>query len=1161
MSNPADEKNQEGRKISETARKEEETLRFWEENKIFEKTLAKTRGKKPYVFYDGPPFATGLPHYGHTVPGTVKDIIPRYQTMKGRYVRRVWGWDCHGMPVENLIENELGFKGKKDIENYGIEKFNKAAKDSVFRYDKEWKAFIPRVGRWVDMENNYQTMDAEYTESIWWAFSELYKKGLIYKGYKSMLICPRDETTLSATEVADGYKDITDISVTAKFELVDEPGTYVLAWTTTPWTLPGNVALAVGEHITYIKARIPNDEAIYLIAKDRAEHVFKEGFTIQKEYKGGELVGKSYKPVFDYFINSNIENRDNGWKIYSGDFVTTESGTGVVHIAPAFGEDDMELGKKYSLPFVQHVSFDGHFTSEVKDFPGRLAKPKENPQETDIEIIKYLAGKGTLFSKEKIVHSYPHCWRCDTPLLNYATTSWFVKVTELKKKLLSENKKISWVPKHIKDGRFKNWLSGARDWSISRTRFWGAPFPVWECATCNERKVVSSLSELRKSAKVSGNTYFVMRHGQSETNVKRIVSYNRNAHHLTEKGKRDVVKTAKKLAKAGITKIYASDITRAKETAELVAETIGIPKEAIIYDARLREINTGKFNEMSVEEYHNFFANLQEKFTKRPPDGEHLIDVRKRALDFVYEMERTHKGETLLFVTHEYPGWMMMRGSNGETIAEMAAFKKTHDEYPELAQALSLKFAPIPHDDDYMVDFHRPYIDEIELGCKCGGDMKRIPDVFDCWFESGSMPFAQFAYPYKGKADFKKNFPAEFIAEGLDQTRGWFFTLLVIATGLFGKAPYKNVVVNGLVLAEDGRKMSKKLKNYPEPGAMINKYGADALRYYLVSSPVVRGEDLRFSETGLDDVYKKIILRLSNVLSFYELYKDTTAPHNKSKHILDRWVLSRLAQTHREVEKGLEAYEIDAAARPIGLFVDDLSTWYVRRSRERFKGLDTSDRKAVQATLRYILLELSKTIAPFMPFIAEEVYQSVHKKGDQKSVHLAAWPKGMRGDQALVKKMAAVRAIVSQALEARAKAGLKVRQPLASLMVGKGSIPKDEQLLTIIREEVNVKEILFAEGVAQPALDIHITPELKEEGKFRDILRQIQDARKDAGLTPSAKVGLLVDGGVGEKEIFEKYKSEFQRVAALSGIDFGKIEGGVLVKVDGSEFKVAFKER
>ncbi|MEK7477747.1 MAG: class I tRNA ligase family protein, partial [Patescibacteria group bacterium] len=485
---------------SEIALKEEAILKFWQENQIFEKTLAQTKDGPEFVFYDGPPFATGLPHYGHILAGTIKDVIPRYQTMKGRPVKRRWGWDCHGLPAENLVEAKLKLKSKQEIEDYGVALFNEEARAMVLEYVDDWKKIVPRLGRFVDMENDYRTMDSTYTETVMWIFKTLHDKGLIYEGYKSMQICPRCETTLSNFEVNQGYKDIPDISVTVKFELMDEPKKYVLAWTTTPWTLPGNVALAVNPEIDYVEVSGEVEGNIYVVAGARVKAVFGDNYKILKTFKGSELLGKSYKPAFDYYVNDeNIKNRENSWKIYGADFVTTEDGTGVVHIAPAFGEDDMKLGQKENLPFIQPVAMNGRFKPEVTDWAGEQVKPKDDPQKMDIEILKYLAAKEILFAKAKITHSYPHCWRCETPLLNYAASSWFVEVTKFKDELVANNQQINWVPAHIKEGRFGKWLLGARDWAISRSRFWGAPIPVWKCEECQKTRIVGAVADLKDS--------------------------------------------------------------------------------------------------------------------------------------------------------------------------------------------------------------------------------------------------------------------------------------------------------------------------------------------------------------------------------------------------------------------------------------------------------------------------------------------------------------------------------------------------------------------------------------------------------------------------------------------------------------------------------------
>ncbi|MEJ2267682.1 MAG: isoleucine--tRNA ligase, partial [Nanoarchaeota archaeon] len=650
---------------------EEKILKFWGKNKIFEKSVKKKSPLGDYVFYDGPPFATGTPHYGHIVASVIKDSVPRFWTMNGFRVERVWGWDCHGLPIENIVEKELGSQTKKDIEKIGVDKFNNLCQSKVLGYVNEWKKVIEKLGRWVDMKNAYKTMDLSFMESVWWIFKEIYDKNLVYEGYRSMHICPRCETTLSQSEVTEGYKNVKDLSAIAKFKLFDEENTFILAWTTTPWTLIGNVALAVGKDIDYVKVSFEKQN--YILAKARLEKLFEEkDYKIIEEFKGKDLVGKKYIPLFDYYSkDKDLKNAENGWKIYSANFVTTDEGTGIVHIAPAFGEDDMNLGQKKNLPFVQHVSMNGTIKKEAGEFAGLNVKPKDYIS-TDLEIIKYLGKKNLMFSKKKYEHSYPHCWRCDTPLLNYATSSWFVNVTKIKREMLKLAKEINWSPSHIKKGRWGNWLKGARDWSISRQRFWASVIPIWKCK-CGEIKVIGSVKELEK---LSGKKV-------------------RNLH-------------------------------------------------------------------------------------------KHIVDK---------------------------------------------------------------------------VTFNCP---------KCKSKMKRIPDVLDCWFESGSMPFAQLHYPFENKKKFENNFPAQFIGEGADQTRCWFYYLHILATAVKNLPAFKNVIVNGIVLAEDGKKMSKKLKNYPDPNLVIDKYGADSLRYYLLTSPVMLADSLNFSEKGVQEVLRKNIMILLNVVKFYE---------------------------------------------------------------------------------------------------------------------------------------------------------------------------------------------------------------------------------------------------------------------------------------------------
>ncbi len=1104
---------------SARALKEEEILKFWKENNIFKKTLGKDSPEGEFVFYDGPPFATGLPHYGHILPGTIKDVIPRYKTMQGFRVPRRWGWDCHGLPIENLIEKELGLESKKDIEKFGIAEFNERARESVLRYEKDWKEIIPRTGRWIDMENAYKTMDTSYTESVWWSFKALYDKDLIYQGFKSMHLCPRCETTLSNFEVNQGYKDITDISVYAKFELISSPGTFLIAWTTTPWTLPGNAALAVKPGGIYVKAK--KGEETLIVLKELAEKVLKADFEILEELPAEKLVGERYKMLFDYYQKEG--------QVYAADFVQAEEGTGIVHIAPAFGEEDYELSVKEKITFIQHVGTDGRFKLEVKDFAGLQVKPKDDHQKTDIEIIKYLAANNLLFAKEKIIHSYPHCWRCDTPLLNYASSSWFVKVTDIKKKLLENNAKVGWIPEDIKDGRFGKWLEGARDWSVSRSRYWGAPLPVWQNSDKAKSVVIDSLESLKKYTRKSGNEYLVMRHGASRGNQTDLVSYSKQADdHLTEGAKEDVKKSAEALKSEGIDLIVHSTFARTTETAEIVRDVLGLEKSSLTPDERLTEINPGIFDDKDWKDYHKTLSQCGEGwFTRRVEGGESFADVMERVGKFIYELEEKYKGKKILIVTHGAPAWLLyvvageyLPQKNSYCLPDLHASstKVFVEEFSRFnnAEVRHLDFAPLPHNRRFEIDLHRPYIDEVVLEIE-GEEYKRIPEVFDTWYDSGSVPFAS-----RAATDFR---PADFIAEGLDQTRGWFYTMAVLGSALFGEFPYKKVLVNGLVLAEDGKKMSKRLKNYPELDVVLDKYGADALRYYLLSSPAVRADDIAFSEKGLDEVMKKVLARLENVVSFYELYSSGEKVAEE-KHLLDQWIDARHEKLLEDVTHNLENYELDRAARSIGDFVDDLSTWYLRRSRTRPEALPK---------LREVLLNLAKVSAPFLPFMAEDMY--LRLKGEKESVHMEKWPRikgpgllgmimGNNKNEEILEKMEETRGIVSLALEARSKANIKVRQPLAKLEV-KGSLAAE--YLEVIKDELNVKEVISNPHLdSEIILDTNLTEELIEEGKMRDAVRAIQEWRKEKNLKPGEKAAYEVPEE--QKELFNKFAEEIKRI-------------------------------
>ena len=722
-------------------------IKFWREHKTFEKSLKIREKSKKAVFFDGPPFANGLPHYGHMMIGSLKDAFARYLTMKGHYVPRTAGWDCHGVPVENEIEKQHNIRGSADIEKIGVAQFNADCRASVFKYKHEWEGVVERLGRWVDFKNAYATLDNNYMESIWWVFKQIWDKDMVYLGYKPMHISTGLETPLSNFEASLNYKDVTDYSVTVKFELVNEPGTFILAWTTTPWTLPGNQALAIGKKIKYIK--VESDGQKYILAEDRLEAVFKDKpYTKLGHVTAKELIGQKYRPLFDYYADLD----KNFFQVLAGDFVTTESGTGIVHIAGGFGEDDYNLISEHGLQPIVHVEMNGNFKSEVTDFAGKYVKGQ------DQNVAKFLEQKGLFFSGENYRHSYPHCWRTDTPLLNYVTGSWFIRVTDVKDKMLANNKKINWQPEHIKEGRFGKWLEGARDWSISRSRYWGCPIPIWENEN-GDRICVGSIEELKK-------------------------------------------------------------------------------------------LTGGKL----------------------PVNEKGELDLHKPFIDGITFM------------------------------------------HPDFADS---------SDERYL--------------------MRRVPDVFDCWFESGSMPYAQLHYPFENKELFEKNFPADFIVEAIDQTRGWFYTLHVLSTILFDEPAAKNIVCTGHVNAADGEKLSKSKKNFPDPTLLFASKGVDAVRFYLYQSPVVIGEGVRFSEQFVDEFLKKFNLTIWNTYSFFVTYAniDGWTPEKlvspfKPKNDLDKWLLSELNLLIKEVTDEMGNYNVMKATRPMVEFIENLSNWYVRRSRRRF---------------------------------------------------------------------------------------------------------------------------------------------------------------------------------------------------------------------------------
>lgn len=1172
---------------SSIALREEAILNFWKENNTFKKSLEKDAPKGNYVFYDGPPFATGLPHYGHILGSTAKDVIGRYQTMQGFRVPRKWGWDCHGLPIENIVEKELGISGKKAIEEYGIDKFSEYARSKVLTYVSEWEKTVNRIGRWVDFENSYKTMDNSFIESVWWALSEMDNKSLIYEGVRVLAYCPRCETPIANSEIAmdNSYKDITDISVYVKFELEDEPGTYLLAWTTTPWTLPGNTAIAVNKDIEYVKVKCINKLPIvttsldsnppkgnilesenFIFAKDRFEVLSKlfdkdyANYKIVDTFLGQNLVGFSYKPVFDYYKDAEMPNKENIYKVWHADFVTADQGTGIAHEAPAFGEDDMNLAKENNIPFIRHVEPNGIFSKEVSDFEGLKAKPKEDHQATDVAIIKYLAHNGALFAKEKIIHSYPHCYRCETPLLYYALPSWFVNIQKVKSNLLKSAESMNWIPSHLKDGRFLHTMESAPDWTISRNRYWASPLPIWKS---KDGKIIfiKSFEDLKNNSKKSGNKYFVMRHGQATNNIGEIYLVDpEQKYPLTDLGKEKALKASKSF-KEKIDLVISSPFDRTKQTAHIFCEQTGFSLDQIVYDTRVREWKiSSKFDDKPRGPMHQYYdydyvKTPREKFS----DGESFAEVVKRAGEFIYDIDSKYSNKNIFIISHSGFGRALSFVTSGAQFADLPN-RSDITSMLENAEIRSFEFVPLPHNEDYELDFHRPYIDKVILEDKDGEEYNRIPEVIDCWFESGSMPFAQDHYPFERPNWKEENSPAGFVAEYIAQTRTWFYYTHAISTILFNQAPFQNVVTTGTVLAEDGQKMSKSKNNFPDPWILFDKFGVDSIRFYLMSCPVMKGEDFNFSEKGVQDITSKIITRLDNVVTFYELYRDKNlekdAQISKSENVLDLWIIARLNQLIDEVTNGMVMYDMSQATRPFDGFIEDLSTWYLRRSRESLK--DGS--KEAKETLYFVLKTISQLLAPFTPFIAEDIWRKFKSDTEVESVHLTEWPKNEKiitdKELQIISQMSRAREIVTLGLEARQKANIKVRQPLHELVVKDYGL--EEEYSEIIKDELNIKNISIDTSIENEVkLNTHITEELRIEGQYRELVRAIQDMRKKQGLMPSDVISLSIKTNEEGENIINTFKDELLKTVGAKEVKIEETEG-TEVKIDELIFRINF---
>lgn len=983
---------------------EKDIIKLWKEKDIIKKSYASNPDGEYFTFYDGPPTANGQPHVGHILTRAIKDIIPRYKSMRGYKVLRKAGWDTHGLPVELEVEKALGIKGKSDIEKLGVEEFIDKCKESVFKYVEMWREMSDKVAFWADMDDPYVTYHNNYIESIWWALKQMWDKGYVYKGHKVMPYCPRCGTSLSSHEVAQGYKDVKDITAFAKFKVVDEPNKYILAWTTTPWTLPSNVALAINKKFTYIE--VEQNGEIYILAKDLVK-ILKDEYTTIREFSGEELLGVKYEQLFPF-----VKPDGKAFEVIHGDYVTLSDGTGIVHIAPAYGEDDNIVAKQNNIATLHLVDTEGKFMPEVGEFAGMFVK------DADKYLIKYLEDNNKLYKAEKFTHSYPHCWRCDTPLLYYPKDSWFIKSTEYRDKLLENNDKINWYPDNIKSGRFGNFLENVIDWAISRDRYWGTPLPIWECE-CGHREMVGSIAQLK---------------------------------------------------------------------------------------------------EMS-------------------------------------------------------------------------------DDVPD------------------NIELHKPYIDNVHLNCPvCNKKMTRVHEVIDCWFDSGSMPFAQFHYPFENKELFENNFPAQFISEAIDQTRGWFYTLHNISTAVFGVPSFENCIVMGLVLDNKGQKMSKSKGNSINPNEILDAVGADATRWHFYSSsaPWV---SKRLSVKDVAESQRKFLLTFSNVYSFYVLYADidkfdpTRYENFKSDNIMDKWILSKLNSLVKNMANHLDNYQITPGAVELQKFVDELSNWYVRRNRARFWQSELNDDKlGAYTTLYKCLVTLAKVASPYVPFISENIYQSLVISLDKdatESIHLCKWPEcdDSQINSQLENEMDLASTIVKLGRSARNSVNIKNRQPLGNMLVSSNILP--EYYSNIVKEELNIKEITLgadigkyvsfdikpnlpvlgkaygryipvikkslaeqdqmqlansinsgddfivnaddveiilnkenllinmtgldgfafaSEGSIGVVLDTTITPELKEEGYVREILSKIQTMRKDSGFEVSDNIIIYVANNSMLQDIIEKYK-------------------------------------
>ena len=1354
-----------------------------------DKATNKRTNEQTFSFYDGPPFATGLPHYGHLLAGTIKDVIPRYQTMRGKAVQRRFGWDCHGLPIENLIEKEHDIKDKQQIEEMGIGAFNDLCRSAVQRHASDWRTVVERMGRWVDMDWDYKTMDPEYMESIWWVFSQLHKKDYIYEGHKPMHICPRCATPLSNFEVTQGYNDRTDLSVVMTFPLKDDPKTAILAWTTTPWSLPGNMWLAMGKDIDY--AKVQEGDMTYICATNLVEKLFKDrDHEVVGSVKAKDLEGKTYEPLFPYFTDVHLPSsvkkgtpETYGERVFkvvisSGVEVSDAEGTGIVHLTSSTGEDSDAVAKAEGVDVSPHISIDGNFTENITDFVGLNAKPEgKDPMATDKAIIANLKERKRHFDSYTITHSYPHCWRCDTPLLPFTTSSWFVAIDKIKDTMLTANSRTEWVPSHVRDGRFGRWLENARDWAISRNRYWGTPLPIWRSEQDGDIEVIASRDELMQKKLIQFTKVTAIRHAESEGNLIPIYQAKLPGTDLTKRGQNQAKEAGKWLKTQNVDVIYTSPLARTQQTAEAIAKATGAK---VIVDDRLREVDFGEWEGKNIDFSDLTFVKERRAHkldTGKPESIYHFEgmeswqSVQERLESFLDEVLPRHRSEHIVVVTHADPmvniehfftgedavklshrpypekavpkqyfwdhakqqqldlhkdtvddiAWMGAKSDasveltlvrhgetdwnkdhkaqghtdvplndTGRTQAKAAAATLNNEKYDvvissdllrakETAQIIAKELGikdhitwtelrerndgdwegrgitdiqkELPVIPDYFgTVFHyctpangeslSEFLHRAEKTCEKllseyagkrvlivshGGTTrtlltnienltfteavlrkmenteiihttlnpfaKRIPEVLDCWFESGSMPYAQEHFPFEMKHSSTPNpsskggwgsplsrgegargrgmpasFPANFIAEGMDQTRGWFYTLTVLGAALFGKSPFEHCVVNGTVLAEDGKKMSKKLQNYPDPMVVVEKHGADAIRFALMRSPAVRGEDLRFSEKTVSENVRSVLLPLWNTYSFFVTYANAATfepvdTRRKSEHPLDVWIRAEVQDLVNRMTCELDNYDLSATCAQLHETIDALTNWYIRLSRRRFAGkgvldaypdtnsearntkYESEDQGDALHTLYDVLLTLSQLLAPFCPYITEAIYLNLVAE-DHGSVHLTDWPETKELSQAeslLLEKTRVMRLVVSLGNSIRAEAKVKIRQPLQKATI---ALPADSNFamtnddLDLMRQELNVKEVDFTDNPDELAESFMQVDARKVGPRLGKRVQEIINAGKEGHFTvqPTGEI-LILDETLSPDEATLTYRGkEGQNAAADKGV-------------------------